>query len=207
MVTSLSGGNHVDREQHREAQDLLPWFVTGRLEADEQARVEAHVAGCAECQRDVAFQQRLEAEVARMPVDVEAGWARMRMKVEAEDAGPVRRVARLFERRAAWVGWGIAASLPLAVGAALLPPVVEASYHALGAAPAAPVGNVVVIFRPDATEAEMRGLLKAAHARLVDGPTAADAYVLAAPPAERAATLKLLKAQRLVVLAEPVDTP
>lgn len=207
MVTSFSGGNMTGGDEHREAQDLLPWFVTGRLDAEEQARVEAHVAGCPDCQRDVAFQKRLESEVARLPVDVEGGWSRMRMKVEAEAAGPVRRVARLAQGRAAWLGWGIAASVPLAVGAALLPPAVEASYHALGAAPAAPAGNVVVIFRPDATEAEMRGLLKAAHARMVDGPTAADAYVLAAPPAERDAALKLLKAQRLVVLAEPVDAP
>ena len=195
----------IDTGEHREAQELLPWFVTGRLDADEHARVAAHVEGCAACQADARFQQRLEAEVARLPVDVEAGWARMRLTVEAEAVGPARRVLRLAEGRAAWVGWGLAASLALVVGATLLPPKSDGAYHALGAAPAAPAGNVLVIFRPDVTEADMRGVLKAVHARLVDGPTAADAWVLAVPATERAATLATLKARREVVLAEAVD--
>jgi anti-sigma factor RsiW len=194
-------------DDHREAQELLAWYVTGRLEADDQTRVAAHVAACAECQRDAAFQQRLEAEIARLPVDIEDGWARMRRRVEAERAGPARRIAGLVQGRAGWVGWGLAASLALVVGATLLPPVLrppapEAAYHALGAAPAASAGNLVVIFRPDATEAQMRGVLNAVHGRLVDGPTVADAYVLAVPAAERAAALELLKGRHEVVLAE-----
>ena len=193
-------------------QELLPWYVTGRLEADEQARVAAHVAACAECQRDVAFQARLEAEVVRLPMDIEEGWARMRRRVEAERAGPVARIVRLGQGRAAWLGWGIAASLALVVGATLLPPALvpqapEGTYQALGAAPAAPPGNVVVIFRPDATEAQMRGVLNAVRARLVDGPTAADAYVLAVPAAERSAALAALKGRHEVVLAEAMGAP
>jgi anti-sigma factor RsiW len=208
VVTAFSGGQTL--QDHREAQELLPWYVTGKLDADEHARVDAHLAGCAECQADVKFQQRLEAEVARLPVDVEAGWARMRLQVEAERMSPVRRIARLAEGRAAWAGWGIAASLALVVGATVAPPMVlsqadQAGYHALGARAAAPAGNVVVIFRPDVSEAAMRATLRAAHARLVDGPTAADAWVLSVPAAERNAALTTLKGRREVVLAEPVD--
>jgi hypothetical protein len=66
-------------------------------------------------------------------------------------------------------------------------------------------GNVVVIFRPDVTEAAMRETLRRTHARLVDGPTAADAWVLSVPAAERSAALTTLKARREVVLAEPMD--
>jgi hypothetical protein len=64
---------------------------------------------------------------------------------------------------------------------------------------------MIVIFRPDVTEAEMRGALRAANARLVDGPTAADAYVLTTPAAQRSAALALLKARHEIVLAEPMD--
>jgi hypothetical protein len=67
------------------------------------------------------------------------------------------------------------------------------------------VGNVIVVFRPDVRESEMRRLLKGSEARLVDGPTAANAYVLRVPQAERAAALSQLRNDAAVVLAEPLD--
>jgi hypothetical protein len=63
----------------------------------------------------------------------------------------------------------------------------------------------MVIFRPDATEADMRRILTAADARFVDGPTAAGAYVLKAPPRAKAQALALLRRQPQVVLAQPLD--
>jgi hypothetical protein len=64
---------------------------------------------------------------------------------------------------------------------------------------------VVVIFRPDARESAMRQALVAADAHLIDGPTAADAYVLHVPAAERARALAALRARHEVVLAQPLD--
>ena len=90
------------------------------------------------------------------------------------------------------------ASAPLSSGLA--------AYHALGAAPAPALGNVVVIFRPDTSERELRQTLVANHARLVDGPTAADAYVLHVPAAERAGALTRLRGRADIVLAEPIDS-
>ena len=66
-------------------------------------------------------------------------------------------------------------------------------------------GNVIVVFRPDVRESEMRRLLKDNDARLVDGPTAANAYVLHIPDAERGAALARLHSDTAVVLAEPLD--
>ena len=205
-------------EEHRDAQELLAWYVTGKLEADEQARVGAHLAGCAECQRDLAFQRKLEAGIAAMPVDVEQGWARLRELAEADEAqaepAPAKRAARFGRQGVGYLGWGIAASLAVALGATLMPTAATqlaqneaggGTYHALGAAPTAAPGNMIVIFRPDVTEAEMRDALRAANARLVDGPTAADAYVLTTPAAQRSAALALLKARHEIVLAEPMD--
>lgn len=37
----------------REHPDVLPWYVTGRLDPDERARVEAHLRDCAECRAEV----------------------------------------------------------------------------------------------------------------------------------------------------------
>jgi hypothetical protein len=155
----------------------------------------------------VRFQRRLEAEVASLPLDVEQGWSRMRSRLQADRPG--QRMAGGLRGRAAWLGWGVAAVLMLGMGAlvapSLGPPRGFGGYHALGAAPQSAAGNVVVIFRPDATEQQMRETLRASAARLVDGPTPADAYVLHVAPTQRQAALATLRGRRDVVLAQPVD--
>ena len=53
--------------------------------------------------------------------------------------------------------------------------------------------------------AAIRGALKSSGSRLVDGPTGADAYVLRAPDALRSEAVAKLRADRDVVVAEPID--
>jgi len=206
MTSERGGFIPSDRDRHEELRGLLPWYVTGQLDTADTARVEAHLEGCAECQAELSFEERLEAEVARLPLEVENGWARMRQRVAADQ--PQRRALRTL--RAPWLGWGVAAAVTLGLAAVLAPTLRPApapgAYHALGAAPAAEPGNVVVIFRPDTTEKAMREALKASGARLVDGPTPADAYVLRVPAAKREAALASLRARREIVLAQPVDS-
>jgi hypothetical protein len=115
---------------------------------------------------------------------------------------------RLGRAAAPWLGWAAAAGLALVfvAGPMAMHGAQPARYHALSApAPAASAGNVIVIFRPDASEAAIAEALRASDARLVDGPTAADAYVLRAPTAERDRALVSLREHRAVVLAEPID--
>lgn len=195
--------------EHDELSELLPWFVTGQLSAEETARVEAHVAGCADCQAEVAFEKRLTSEVARLPIDVERGWAQMRGRLEANDDAPPARGGG----RAAWLGWGMAATFAIVAGVSWLPQMQTQTraqapeYAALGAAAGADAsGNVVVVFHPDTTERQLRAVLKAGEARIVDGPTAAGGYVLHVAEARKAAALKVLRAQDRVVLAEPIET-
>lgn len=207
-MTARRGSIPSDRDGHHEFLELLPWYVTGQLDEAEAARVEAHLDGCDECQAELRFEERLESEVARLPFEVEAGWARMRQRVESDQ--PKRRVLRDLRTGAPWLGWGVAAALMLGLGVLMAPTQRQApttdTYHVLGAASAAEPGNVVVIFRPDTTEKLMREALKASGARLVDGPTPADAYVLRVPAAQREAALSSLRARREIVLAQPVDT-
>jgi hypothetical protein len=207
-------------DAHAEVQSLLPWFVTGRLEAEDLALVEAHLAQCAECRAEASREHVLRNEVAAIPVEAPSGWTGMsalldaRRPARAPWAGLVDRLSGL--RRGlglggpAWVGWALAAQAALVVAlvsqAPRAPaPAPAAAYHVLGAAPAAHPGNVVVIFRPETREADLRAVLRAGHARLVDGPTASDGYVLSVPAGERARTLVSLRADSRVVLAEPID--
>jgi hypothetical protein len=207
-------------DEHRDIQSLLPWYVTGRLDALEHAQVEAHLGTCPECQAELRFERGLDAEIAGLPVDIEQGWSALKHRMEGEPrkrgasaigawlAAARREAGRKWRVGAPWLGWVLAAQivLLLLVGALLWPSQPPARYHALGAPPANIAGNVVVIFRPDTSERAMREALKANHARLVDGPTAADAYVLHVPAPERAATLERLRGRGEVVLAEPVDS-
>jgi hypothetical protein len=61
------------------------------------------------------------------------------------------------------------------------------------------------MFRPGATEAAMRQALDASGARLVDGPTAAGAWLVRIEPAARAQGLERLRRRPDIAMAEPVD--
>ncbi|HET9161658.1 MAG TPA: hypothetical protein VFN88_13690, partial [Caulobacteraceae bacterium] len=63
---------------------------------------------------------------------------------------------------------------------------------------------MVVLFKPDTTEQQMRVILSAQSARLVDGPTAAGAYVVRVDDGDPAVAIKALRESSQVVLAEPL---
>src|SRR3954463_2666539 len=71
---------------HEQAQQLLPWYVNGTLEADEAAEVETHLAECAECRADLAAEQVLSRNVAALPLDVEHACSMLSDRIDA--AGP-----------------------------------------------------------------------------------------------------------------------
>lgn len=201
----------LPHDSHRETQLLLPWYAAGRLDAADRARVEAHLSGCARCRSELASEHRLSAEVAGLPVDADIGWAAMLRRIDDADdeaSRPRRSVGGVLAAGAPWVGWAAAVcvTVVLAGQALIRSPSAPATYHTLSAAaPAAPAGDVIVVFRPDATEAAISRVLSASHARIVDGPTGADAYVLRVPAAERDAAVARLQAQKSVEMAEPID--
>jgi hypothetical protein len=92
----------------------------------------------------------------------------------------------------------------LALGALLAFDVKPTVYRGLSATDTrgATTGSVVVVFNPRTSEAELRRMLRAAGARVVDGPTEAGAYILDLPANMQAAALKALRAEPEVVLAE-----
>jgi hypothetical protein len=61
------------------------------------------------------------------------------------------------------------------------------------------------MFRADATEQQIRNVLKSAGASLVDGPTPANAYLLHVTPAQRQVALRKLQSDHVVQLAQPID--
>jgi hypothetical protein len=96
----------------------------------------------------------------------------------------------------------IIAALGLAL-AQLAPHGGEAAYRTLGAQPAA-AGNIVVSFDAGTPERELRRILQASGGRVVDGPTATGAWILAIPPGAARPALARLRAEPGVTLAEPL---
>ena len=58
---------------HDEAEELLPWYVTGRLDAADRERVEMHLTDCPRCQAELRRRETLYGEfineVSRLTAD------------------------------------------------------------------------------------------------------------------------------------------
>jgi hypothetical protein len=199
---------------HDEALRLLPWLVNGSLEAEARGWVDAHVIGCAECRRERALLEDLHAaclQEEESDAGVDAGWRRVRACVQPRAAAPSPWQAwrRQWAHAPRWVGWTLAAQAALVVAfgglLAVGVPRVQApsaTYRTLGATS---TGNLMVMVDPAMREAQWRGLLQASGARIVDGPNAAGAYVLAVPPQRTAHACDALRAAPGVLLVERID--
>ena len=195
-------------DPHHDAERLLPWYATGQLDAQDAAALEAHLAGCAPCRALLERERRLQGAVASLPLQPDLGWEKLqrRLAPAPRDRMPVP----LFTPRwpQALAAFAAAQALLLA-GAVMIfrPAPPQADFRTLGApSTSATPGNLLIMFRPDISEEELRFTLDRAGARLVDGPTAAGAYVLRVDPARRDAALADLRTRRGVTLAQPIDS-
>jgi anti-sigma factor RsiW len=208
----------LDNDGHDGVQALLPWYVTGRLGAAEHAAVEAHLAGCARCRVELDWERKMFA--AQRVLDGEVGDAeRPLAQLHRRLAADGRVVPSTASRRASptwaarygesrWLRWvlGVQFAANLVLGTLLVLPLFSSgTYHALGTPVTVATANVVVRFRPDATESDIRHALRQADARLVDGPTVTDAYLLSVSADRVLAAVSGLRAQRAVLLAESLS--
>jgi hypothetical protein len=218
--------------RHLEAQDALPWLANGTLAGAELERVQAHVASCADCRADLALLRTVRAAgpAPDLGFDPERALARLMPRLDAapaeddaavpcavpatpahETPGLLRRWrARLAANDRTWLRAAVAAQFcAIAVLAAMLArpaahPEAAGAYRVLGAAGANGAARLVVTFRPDTPEAELRRIVRASGARIVGGPTVTDAW-LAGADGQLAPVLARLRAEPAVTLAEPLS--
>lgn len=199
----------LDTEEHRIAQELLPWFINETLGVDEAARVAEHLELCSRCQTDAAMQVGLRA----LAVDVEpAGsidddWIALRARIDAKRA-PARHpgTARSWWRPGLHLAIGVQALVILVLAILLVDVSLPRAepYRALGTNSGSMEANALIVFRADASEKDIREALRAAGARIVGGPTVSDAYLLHLGDS-RPEALAGLRAHPTVVRAESLQ--
>ena len=199
--------------EHKVADVLLPWFVNGTLEGEELALVQRHLGGCLRCQQEVTWLRELRAACVAgeaMP-EASAAFRNLRRQLDAPSEGrdSIARLHRSWDRSRLWSRWAIAAELAVIIvlGGLLLSGTEDpALYRTLSArnATAPATGSLVVVFDPATAEAEVRRILRGAGARIVDGPTQANAYVLEVPSGQTGRAAQAIKAERAALLVEPL---
>jgi anti-sigma factor RsiW len=207
---------------HHDAEELLPWYVTGQLEGDELDFVENHLSSCAHCRRQLAFERQMVEEFAGLTPEIDTGWARLKGRLEAPEqrSSPTHAPAasgwwtRITSdaadfwhtlTRPAVAALATAQVAFVALAGTILFSLSQPAYQALGSAPAPKSANLIAMFRADTTESEMRDLLRANGATVVGGPTSADAFLLRVAPASRREALLKLRSDRHVLMAQPID--
>jgi len=218
MSASFPQAESAAAPSHREAQDLLPWLANGSLAGDERARVEAHLGTCAQCRADLdALYTLRSATDAPLPdLDPEAALARLLPQLEAPaaPASPMRPAvpgwrARLAANDARWLR--VAMGLQFCVIAVLAALLVRSggdadapadAYRVLGA-DAASDSVLMVTFRPETPERELRRIVQASGARVVGGPKVTGAWILGSADAAQDVAARL-RSQPAVTLAEPL---
>lgn len=200
--------SHV--QPHDEAEMLLPWYATGQLEPSDRILVERHLSSCADCREQLVLERRLVHQFRGYAPEVDAGWARLRRRMEP---GRRQRESRARTGTRRWsiarhpVVAGLAAAqlAVLVIGGTWFLSMSRPSYQALGSAPAPANADLIIIFRPQVTEAALRSTLRSANASIVEGPTDANAYLLHVPSQQRRQSLDLLQKDNDVQMAQPID--
>jgi hypothetical protein len=197
-------------DTHQEAQQLLPWLAAGTLEGDELALVQEHLHACERCRADLAWQRSVRAAGQPAPaLDADHAFTRLRLQLGPQEARTTVAARWRHAFAANDHGWWRCVALlqlPIIAVLALLlarPSERGADYRTLGAsAPAR--ASLVVVFRPETPERELRRIVQAHGARVVDGPTVTAAYLLDVPAERTAPVLAGLRAEPAVTLAQPL---
>jgi hypothetical protein len=197
---------------HAETRVLLPWLANGSLAGAELERVRAHLAECPACRAQLEWERDMAAAGDPAPrMSAQQAFARLKPQLGPQElpSRPARWLRLAAANDARWlrsvalIQLGVILVLGLV---AVRPGGEQGPYRTLGAQQAALQGNIVVSFEPSTPERELRRILQASGARLVDGPTAGDAWVLAVAPGEAGPALQRLRAEPAVTLAEALNT-
>lgn len=222
MNTKTNQVHQSDESDHSQVQDLLPWYANNTLQADEQQLVRAHLQTCTACQDDLQWQQKLKAgEPAASTVpNVDRALARLLPKLDVQvQAAKVNNtnnfMARLWtlftadgKAPARWGMAVMAAQTAVIVGLVAfmaLPRQDDSSYRVLGSGERSS-GNIVVVFKPETTVKDIQRIMSINDARIIDGPTVTNAYLLNVDDARLEQSIRELRSEAGIELVESLGS-
>jgi hypothetical protein len=192
---------------HRQAWELLPWYVSGTLTGSDLDLVTGHLRGCGDCAGEVARCRDLAVAVrsqsAADPAPLEHRLVKLLARLDAIEAGGAASRGwreRLSEALGALrdllqstpppARWALAAQgalvVLLAVGIAWqISAPSRQPYQTLASSgagqPAERRIQIRVVFGDEMREREIRALMERIGGRIVDGPSGVDAYIVEVP--------------------------
>jgi Putative zinc-finger len=205
---------------------LLPWYVNGRLDEQQRARVDAHLRACEACQQELLMQRKICQAMSVRHADIEqlptASLRRLLQKIDAhENPADIEMPDPATNTRQApsW-RWSrsLAASLAVVAVAAmgfvavnrfgLVRKELPADYYTVTSpAPRVPLEVIRVVFAPAITVADMQHILNDSQLDIVAGPTQAGVYSLAKAGTQPVSdSLQRLRSHKEVLFAEPTAT-
>jgi anti-sigma-K factor RskA len=199
----------------QDVEELLPWYVTGRVSREEARGIEAALKTMPDLADKLAQVQREREAVSRAAEAVEAPppetLQRLLQQVEATRQRRVHRIDGQGEA-GGWLKGAVSRSVVWqAVFAAACVAIVFLGVRLYN--PPAPLGvassingaggpTLLVTFQPDAKAGDIAGLLTGLNATIVGGPKPGGAYVVELPPGQagdvEAAAANLLSRKDLV---------
>jgi hypothetical protein len=188
--------NTLDAATKRRFDELVLWYVTGKIGDADRAWVEKVAAAHPEAQAELEWHRRLHEDIhsryAAIPEDV--GLTRLMARVR-EDAKPAparaswsSRLGEFFASLTARPAYALGVAVIVAqagiIGALLSKTAVEPQFadtRAIAPQPVADAQVLRVTFKAQATERDMRLLLVQVSGRVVDGPGQLGDYIVAVP--------------------------
>jgi hypothetical protein len=207
-----------DDPQHVHAAERLTWLIDGTLLPDAAARIERHVSDCIACAQELARLRSLRTLQRQTEADsrLSRALARAQARIDEMEAIPApppsgNRVAAGWAALPAWARTTLLVQAALALGLSGLllyrePPRYYRTQSEV-VLPLAERSQLVAKFDATHPEREIRAVLLAADARIVDGPSPAGLYMLDVKAEDEERVLALLRGSRAIVLAEPAYPP
>jgi len=202
-----------DTSEHAAADQLLPFYVNETLRGEELSFVRQHLQSCEKCQREVEWLRTVYDACAVDPA-LQAAVAQTLERSPQARANPGSehesgtRMSKGWRAAPVWTRWLMAAQLAaVAVLATLLLADTRSvpEYRTLGTSQPtsqARSNAVAVMFDPAIKESDLRHMLQDVGARIVDGPSSTDVYLVDIPAERTPQALQTLRAQPGVRLAE-----
>jgi anti-sigma-K factor RskA len=162
---------------------LLPWYVNGTLNSDEQEAVEAYLARSSDARDEVELLRALRQQVKDEQIENspgELGLQRLKREIKQEQESGDRMAGRTLSVASFWRPLAVAACLVVMIQAGIMIglPGGGGEVEVAGGQVARTPAVIQVTFAPEATEQEIREVLQSAGASIADGPSALGVYGL-----------------------------